>query len=60
MNPVNNHKTINHPADPTMRDMSALTIKIPEPIIEPATIAVASNNPKDLLKSVVSSVIFYK
>jgi hypothetical protein len=40
--------------------MSALTMKIPEPIIEPATIAVASNNPKDLLKSVVSSVIFYK
>jgi hypothetical protein len=32
-------------------------MKIPEPIIEPATIAVASNNPKDLLKSVVSSAI---
>jgi hypothetical protein len=37
--------------------MSALTIKIPEPIMEPATIMVASNKLKEGLKLVTSSDI---
>jgi hypothetical protein len=37
--------------------MSALTIKIPEPIMLPATIMVASNNPNDGLNSGVVVLI---
>src|ERR1700730_699055 len=33
------------PAEPVCRGMSAVTIKMPEPIIEPTTIIVPSNNP---------------
>ena len=58
--PVNNQATINHPADPTFRVISALTMKIPDPIILPATIMVASNAPNLGLNSEVSVVdIFF-
>jgi hypothetical protein len=40
---VINHAVINHPALPTYLVISLLTIKIPDPIIPPATIMVASN-----------------
>jgi hypothetical protein len=56
MNPVINQTAINHPALPTFRVMSELTIKIPDPIIEPATSIVASNNPKLGLKAVFSAM----
>src|SRR5437588_12406094 len=36
--------------------ISELTIKIPEPIIEPATIIVASINPNDLLNDLSSNI----
>src|SRR5512133_1812067 len=37
--PVISQATSNHPGEPRVRDISALTIKMPEPIIEPMTIA---------------------
>src|SRR6188474_3393489 len=37
---------INHPGLPTFRTTSALTINIPDPIMEPATTMVASHNPR--------------
>jgi hypothetical protein len=40
--PVMSQTTISHPGDPTLRAISALTIKIPEPIIAPATIDIPS------------------
>jgi hypothetical protein len=59
MNPVNNHTATNQPADPTFLVMSALTINIPDPIMLPATIIVASNADKLGLNSVfVSDIIF--
>jgi hypothetical protein len=45
MKPVSTQTKINHPALPTLRVMSALTMKIPDPIIEPATTMVASSSP---------------
>jgi hypothetical protein len=50
MNPVSSQTAISHPALPVFLVISALTIKIPEPIIEPATIIVPSNSPKVGLK----------
>ena len=41
---------------PTRRAMSAETMKIPEPIIEPTTTIVASNSPSPRLNSVSSIV----
>ena len=38
------------PEEPSSRAMSAGTMKIPEPIIEPATIIVASSRPKSRTK----------
>src|SRR5882724_6408685 len=38
----------NHPGEPTWRAIIDETIKIPEPIIEPATSIVESNNPSHL------------
>src|ERR1700719_3526984 len=35
----------NPPGDPVCREISAATIKIPDPIIDPTTIIVPSNNP---------------
>jgi hypothetical protein len=55
----NGHKTCYQPYhyQPTCRSHIACnisaTIKIPEPIIEPATIIVASKRPNDFLKRVV-------
>ena len=43
------------PAEPTWRAISAGTMKIPEPIIEPATIMVESSNPSSRMKPVVAS-----
>src|SRR4051812_17697825 len=56
MNPVITHTKINQPALPTLRVISALTIKIPEPIMEPATIIVASSNPNDRLNDLSSCI----
>jgi hypothetical protein len=40
------------PLEPRMRDISALTINIPEPIIDPITIIVESNKLSSRLKPV--------
>jgi hypothetical protein len=37
--------TNNHPGEPTCREMSEETMKMPEPIIEPATSIVESSKP---------------
>src|SRR5690606_2250867 len=50
MNPVISQTPISQPALPTFLTMSALTMKIPEPIMEPATIIVASQRPSTGLK----------
>src|ERR1700688_1259427 len=39
------HAKSNPPADPVCLEISAATIKIPEPIMDPTTIIVPSNNP---------------
>ena len=49
--PVISQTATSQPAEPTLRVISALTIKIPEPIMLPATIMVESSNPNDGLKS---------
>ena len=43
--PVMSQTTSSQPADPVCRAMSAETMKMPEPIIAPATIMVESNRP---------------
>jgi len=53
INPVISHTKISQPALPTFRVISALTIKIPDPIMEPATIMVPSSSPRDGLKEVL-------
>ena len=47
INPVRIHRTIIHAAEPISRIIGAVTMKIPEPIIDPATNKVASNSPSD-------------
>jgi hypothetical protein len=42
---VTSHAAISSAGDPSPRDISAETIKMPDPIIEPITIAVAENSP---------------
>jgi hypothetical protein len=42
---VTSYAAINNAGEPSPRDISADTIKMPDPIIEPITIAVAENNP---------------
>jgi hypothetical protein len=42
---VTSHATISNAGEPSPRDISAETIKMPDPIIEPITIAVAENSP---------------
>src|SRR4029077_5827451 len=49
--------TARPPAEPTGRATSAGTMKIPEPIIEPATIMVESRNPSSRMKPVVASLL---
>jgi hypothetical protein len=44
-----------HPVLPTFRAISAATMKIPDPIIDPATIIVESNSPKLRLSSLDES-----
>src|SRR5215831_16930247 len=43
--PVISHTTSNQPGPPTCLEISAETRKIPEPIIDPATIIVESSKP---------------
>src|ERR1700691_5246014 len=43
--PVKSQATRSHPALPIWRDMSAETMKIPEPIITPTTTITESNRP---------------
>src|SRR5580704_8287268 len=43
--PLKIHVSSSPPADPVCRAMSAATMKIPDPIIEPTTIIVASYSP---------------
>jgi hypothetical protein len=50
MNPVNSQTSISHPELPVFLTISALTIKIPEPIMLPATTMVASIRLSDGLK----------
>src|SRR5215469_14143183 len=47
------HATSNQPADPTCREIYALTIKMPEPTMMPETIITESNNPSALRNSPV-------
>src|SRR6202522_2804358 len=42
---VTSHAAISSAGDPNPRDISADTMKMPDPIIEPITIAVAENSP---------------
>src|SRR6185436_17298682 len=44
--PASAHAASNQPGDPTSREDSAEVIKIPEPIIDPTTIIVASSRLK--------------
>ncbi len=46
MNPVTTHAAINKAGESTSRAISADTIKMPEPIIEPITSMVALVNPR--------------
>jgi len=48
-NPASNHAAISQPGAPSNLEISALTIKIPDPIIDPATIAVESKRLRLLL-----------
>ena len=48
--PVITQATSKPPAEPVCREISADTIKIPEPIIDPTTIMVESNNPRPRTK----------
>lgn len=45
MTAVTSHAPISSAGDPSRRDISAGTMKMPDPIMEPITIAVAENNP---------------
>ena len=42
---VTSHAPISSAGEPMTRDISAETMKMPDPIIEPMTIAVAENRP---------------
>src|ERR1700691_4219959 len=48
--PLASHTTRSNPGLPTCRAISAETIKIPDPIIEPATIMLASRRPRLLTR----------
>jgi hypothetical protein len=55
--PARAHAASNHPGEPTKRDDSAEVMKIPEPIIEPTTIIVASSKVKPRTSLAADSVI---
>src|SRR4051812_27471232 len=48
--PVITQTTSSQPGEPTWREISPETIKIPEPIIDPATIIVESSRPRPRTK----------
>jgi hypothetical protein len=48
--PVMSHTAISNPGEPTCLAISALTMKIPDPIIDPTTMAVESNRFRLFLK----------
>ena len=48
---VTSQAAISSAGEPTPRDMSAETMKMPEPIMEPMTIAVAEKRPSPLTNS---------
>ena len=48
--PVTSQTTSSRPGEPTVRAMSALTMKMPEPIMAPMTIIMASNRDISRLK----------
>src|SRR5215213_4314123 len=50
--PATSHATSSQPALPTVRAMSAETMKMPDPIIEPTTTMVESYKPSPRLNSV--------
>jgi hypothetical protein len=47
--PATTHESNSHPELPSCRDISAETMKMAEPIMDPATIIVLSNNPRPRL-----------
>jgi hypothetical protein len=57
INPEMSQHTISHPGEPTFLAMSALTIKIPEPIIAPATIEIPSKRLIRLRKRCFSGIL---
>ena len=57
INPVTTQMSSKYPDEPTFLAISELTMKIPEPIMVPATIIIASNSLISLLKP--DSVIFF-
>jgi hypothetical protein len=59
MSPVINQTARSHPPEPTVRAMSALTIKMPDPIIDPTTSMVAPYRPRALLNWGEESLIPY-
>jgi hypothetical protein len=58
--PVISHTIINHPGEPTLLAISALTMKIPEPIMGPATNEIPSKRFIRFLRRLFSSGIYYK
>ena len=58
--PVMTQDISSHPALPSCRDISAATMKMPEPIIEPATIMVESKRPRLRFSSLESSRISHR
>ena len=52
--PVSAQAASSQPALPTYRDISADTMKMPDPIIDPTTTIVESNRPSPRLNSVSS------
>jgi hypothetical protein len=55
MTPVSTQIASSQPLEPTSRAMSALTMKMPLPIMVPATSMVASNRPSRRSKPVAGS-----
>src|SRR5690242_9449533 len=51
ISPLITHARSSRPGDPTSRPISAETMKMPEPIIEPMTIVVASYRRRPLMSS---------
>jgi hypothetical protein len=49
--PVTTHATSSQPGLPSVLAISAETMKMPDPIIEPMTTAVASNRPRPRVNS---------